>query len=113
MESPPLVENPTAWVFKICDNLVLDEMRKNQPTLPIEEQVVSASTTGSLTVAETESNTDFFSLLSRLDEESATIVKLSVWDGYNLKEIAKILNLSHGTARQKYSRALKKLKNYL
>ena len=113
MESPPNVDNPTAWIYKICDNIILDEFRKNKQTLPIDERTASAPTAGGFTLSETETNSDFFALLSQLDGESAEIVKLVIWDGYNLKEVSQLLNLSHGATRQKYSRALKKLKKYL
>ena len=113
MESPPEVQSPTAWIYRICDNIVLDKLRRTRGEVELNESISAAPITGSLTEAEVDSNADFFKILSHLDNESSQLVRLVVWDGYNLKEAAQILKIGYGAARQRYSRALKKLKDYL
>lgn len=107
----PWVENPTAWMYKICDNLALDHLRRKDNGVPLDERIASGLEGESRLNAE--GDTGFFDLLDRLDGDEREIVKLIIWEGYNLKEGAKLLKISHGAARQKYSRALKKLKGLL
>lgn len=107
----PEVESPTAWMYKICDNIALDHLRKNRYSMPFDEGIASCSIEEEKYSAEGDGG--YFSVLDHLQGEEREIVKLVTWDGYNLKEVSKILNVSHGSARQKYSRALKKLKSFL
>ena len=99
MESPPNVDNPNAWVYRVCDNIALDMLRKTSPFTELNEQITAAPQQGGFTVSEAESNSDFFTLLSHLDEDSAELVRLVIWEGYNLKEAAAILGIGYGAAR--------------
>ncbi len=112
MEKPPWVDNPTAWVYKICDNIALDLIRKNGFSDTIDERT-AISAQAQEDFDSIEENSAFFAVLRNIDEEDAQLVKLVIWDGYNIKEAAKIMGINHGAARQRYSRALKKLKKYL
>lgn len=107
----PFVENPTSWIYKICDNTVMDDLRKYRNETPLNDGMLSVQSSENLSEAEGDAN--FFGVLRNLDGESAEIVKLVFWDGYNLKEISAILGINYGTVRQKYSRALKKLRGIL
>lgn len=113
MEAPPEVQSPNAWIYRICDNAVMDALRRTGREVGLNEDILSAPQTGPLTVGEVEADSDFFSVLSHLGKEDAELVRLVIWEGYNLKEAAGLLGMGHGAARQRYSRALKKLKDYL
>lgn len=110
LEDPPEVENPTAWIYKICDNAANDQISARGGELPLDERVDASPPPSVKTLADAESESDYFSLVGKLERSDAEIVLLITFEGYNLKEAAEILGLSHVAARQKYSRALKKLK---
>ena len=112
MEKPPWVDNPTAWVYKICDNIALDAIKQKSGFTAIDERT-AISAQAQVDYERVEENSAFFAVLRNIDSEDAELVKLIIWDGYNIKEAAKIIGVSHGAARQRYSRALKKLKMYL
>ncbi len=52
-------------------------------------------------------------MLSRLSEDERLVVTLSVFAGYNSREIAGMLNKRDGTVRSLKSRAMAKLKEYV
>ena len=112
LAAPPEVENPNAWIYRICDNISCDRLRGVGTQLPLDEipEGTYSSYDGEIL---SDGEMDFFSLISMLDGESATIVKLVIWDDYSLKEVASMLGIKHGTARQKYSRALIRLRAYI
>ena len=55
---------------------------------------------------------DLYEKLKMLEKDERELIYLVHWDGYNLKEIAEILGVSHANARKKYSRTIKKLKQW-
>ncbi len=106
IKDPPQVDNPIAYVYKICDNVALDHLRKKKSTVPLDENYGTSADE----IAFEEGEMCFFSALKLIDEDSAGIVRMVLWEGYNLREVSEILGISYGAARQKYSRAVKKLK---
>ena len=112
LENPPEVTNPTAWVYRICDNVANDYLREKKGIITLDERMEAPSTSVK-TVSAAESEADYFTLIRKLGKEDSEIILLVTWEGYNLKEAAEILGLTHGAARQRYSRALKKLKAIL
>lgn len=62
---------------------------------------------------EFESSTDFDSLMNLLNQDEKTILVLYYYEGYKLKEIARILKIKDSTVRSKILRAKKKIKNNL
>ena len=113
LADPPEVENPTAWIYRICDNAANDQLAAKRGEVPLDEKIGVSPPASVVTISAAESESDYFSLVNKLPEDDAEIVILVTWEGYNLKEAADILGLTHGAARQKYSRALKKLKAIL
>lgn len=108
------VESPTSWIYRICDNLCIDYLKKKGQTVNIDDVPPSELI---CEAPETENgefeNEGFFAIISSLDERSRQVIKLRHFDGYNLKEIAVLLNIPHANVRKIYSRALKKLKKIL
>lgn len=95
-----------AWVVTICRNLSLDTLRKTVPTVEIDHNLHTGDT-----AADIDSDLAFFELLSPLTREEKEIVILKLSWGLRHTEIAKILNLSPQNVRQKYKRAVDKLKH--
>ena len=94
-----------AWLATICRNLALDSLRKTVPTVEIDDNLHTKDT-----AAHIDSDLAFFELLSPLDNEEKEIVILKLYSGFRHTEIAKILNQSPHNVRQKFKRAVDKLK---
>lgn len=94
-----------AWLATICRNLSLDSLRKTVPTVEIDDNLHTIDHTLNI-----DSDLAFFDLLSPLNREEKEIVILKLSWGLKHNQIAKILNLSPQNVRQKYKRAVDKLK---
>lgn len=98
--------NAKAWIAAICRNLAIDKVRRrNNETAycsAIDEDVTHIHTAD-----------DFLSLLEVLNDEERQIVILKTAWGLKHSEIAKILSITTDNARQKYKRAIEKLKTTL
>lgn len=103
------IESPMGWVFKICDNIAIDNLRKykKETALPSDSKVF---TYHDKNIAEAELFGDFDSLLKKLDPHTAEIIVKSKYEGYSLKELALLYGENYNTVRQICSRGLKKLK---
>lgn len=95
-----------AWLATICRNLSLDSLRKTVPTVEIDDNLHTIDHTLNI-----DSDLAFFDLLSPLNREEKEIVILKLSWGLKHNQIAKILNLSPQNVRQKYKRAVDKLKH--
>lgn len=95
-----------AWLVTICRNLSLDVLRKTVHTVEMDDNIHTKDTN-----ADIDSNLDFFDLLSPLSTEQKEIVILRLSWQLKHNEIAKILNLSPQSVRQKYKRAIDTLKH--
>ncbi len=89
----------------ICRNLSLDYLRKTVPTVEIDHNLHIGDI-----AADIDSDLAFFELLSPLGTDEKEIIILRFSWGLRHTEIAKILNLSPQNVRQKYKRAVDKLK---
>lgn len=94
-----------AWLVTVCRNLSLDSLRKTVPTVELNDNLHTGDHTLCI-----DSDLAFFELLSPLDNEEKEIIILKLYSGLRHTEIAKILNLSPQNVRQKYKRAVDKLK---
>lgn len=95
-----------AWMATICRNLSLDSLRKTVPTVELNDNLHIGDTAINI-----DSDLAFFDLLSPLNREEKEIVILKLSWGLKHNQIAKILNLSPQNVRQKYKRAVDKLKH--
>lgn len=94
-----------AWVVTICRNLALDSLRKTVPTVEIDDNLHTIDHTINI-----DSDLAFFDLLSPLGTDEKEIIILRFSWGLRHTEIAKILDLPPQNVRQKYKRAVDKLK---
>jgi len=111
-EDPPYVENPTAWIYRICDNIAYDHIRRRNRDVSLDDYL-TATLPGGEGVERSEEASDFFGVLSNLDKDDRELVAMVLWEGFSLKECAEMLGAGYGAVRQRYSRALKKLKKHL
>ncbi len=99
------IENPIAWVYKVCDNLAKDKLKKEILASEIIDNLCCESLEGNYIF-----HNELNEYLSQLNEKTKKIIYLVYWEGYKLKEISQIMNINYVTVRQLHSRGLKKLK---
>lgn len=92
-----------SWLLTTAKNLSLNALKNQGKETQIPEDLPE----------NTESDLEFFALLECLCEEDRQIVTLYIVTRLKHHEIAKIVGLSPGTVRQRYSRALKTIKENL
>lgn len=101
--------NLKAWIFSIARSIALNtqaKSKKESVTCELPESL------GSDVADKAILNIDFTRAIECLDEQEKTIVILKIGENLRHSEIAKILDISAGDCRMKYSRAIKKMKRY-
>lgn len=102
-----------SWLIKILINKCNDIYRKQNKVINISFEDNDCENYVSTNYIENNSNLEFYNLLNLLNENERTILILHYLEGYNLSEIAKILDTNSNTIRSKLLRAKKKIKDNL
>lgn len=101
------IEKPLAWIYRICDNLAKDYIEKDN-------RYRAAYMNGKIEISDGPFERmvflEYIEKINQFNPEMKVIVLMFVYDGYTLKEIAEEMDLNYNTVRQKFSRAMKKLK---
>lgn len=103
-----------SWLFAIARNVVHDDYRSRRPAIPwdaaglIEDEAPSPE---DLAIADDERLT-ISGLLRQLKPDERDLIALRL-EGLNDKQIARVLNRSHGTIRNKQAKTLGRLKALL
>lgn len=97
--------NAKAWIAAVCRNIALKKLSGKNREFPVEDEALTSGVS-----SEFESTLEFESILSVLSAEEKEIVVLKIIWGLKHSEIARMLNISTENSRQKYKRALYKLK---
>lgn len=104
------------WLKRIVINKSIDEIRKAKDVISIDDADVE--------MADQNEDEDYIQVLSTRVEEirkaihalpdsHRIILSLYLLEGYDHEEIAQILNISYNLSRTRYSRARKKLLDYI
>ena len=104
---PPQVEKPRAYLFRMARNLVVDTLRKNQPTENLGEHEHLGITYDSDMKLDLE---QAFSMLT-LQERQLAALHLSA--GLTFREVAAIVERPLGTVLWQYQKAIGKLRMIL
>lgn len=88
------------WLIRIVINKCKDRLRQNRELCLLEDCM-----TPSYTNERSESDTTFTELMNSLDEKYRTILVLYYVEGYNTKEIARLLGLNLHTVKTRLARA--------
>ena len=99
-----------SWLFKIAHNTFLSYKRSLKPTLSIDDACVQAlpqSGSGEGT------SSDLYLALSMLPPKERSSITLFYLNGYNIKEIAAITEVSQDAVKQQLSRGRDKLRAIL
>lgn len=92
-----------SWIFQILANVCRRKLKSHERTeTELKEDHVSATYCDGL-------RTDVERAFLILDEDDQLIIGLSVYGGYNSKEIGKMLRLNPNTVRSRRKRALEKM----
>ena len=104
----------TSWLFRIARNVVHDDYRARRPVVPLDEAVRLADGRPSpeaLAVAG-EERLQIWTLLGQLKPDERDLIALRL-EGLNDKQIATVLDRSHGTIRNKQVKVLGRLRTLL
>lgn len=104
----PYIKYPTSWVYTCCENIAKRLIKKENREFPIQETIPDKEM-----ISNEELFGDLYELIAQQDELAQKILSLHFIDGYNLKEIANILEIGYSNVRQKYSRTIRKMKKSL
>lgn len=101
------------WIFKILSIKCKRKMREYvNRTLPLDEGL--PDTAGCFSMGHgLEEATDVQNAYFKLEREDRLILSMSVFGGYNSKEIGRILKMNSNTVRSRQKRALEKMKQQL
>lgn len=94
------VKYPTAWVYRVCDNLAYDHLAKQPQQVDIDSLVLCAD---SVDHNETD---NLKRILSKLSEIEREIIVMRVIEGYSFVEIGTELKLNVNTVKSHYRRGL-------
>lgn len=108
METPPFVEYPTTWLWRITKNYIIDTLRVTHPEVELLE-----TQPGDFDIDRTILEDDVKAAMAQLDKLSQQIVYKFYWEGYSLLELTTVLNESYVNIRAKQSRAYMILRKYL
>ncbi len=105
-----------AWLFKIARNLIVDNYRARKKEVPLVEPEAFSQTGETNPEAITEASLNRSHVrkaILKLKGEKQKVILMHFIDGFNYKEIAKLLNKSEGAIRVIQYRALNDLRHML
>ncbi|MDE6412087.1 MAG: sigma-70 family RNA polymerase sigma factor [Clostridia bacterium] len=108
METPNHVEFPTAWLFRLADNYIIDELRTKHQDEQYFENISEEFDLEHIYV-----DIEVKVALSKLDNLTQQLLYLHFWEGYSYKELATEFKLSYSCVRTRVSRSYKILKTIL
>lgn len=104
------ITNPTAWVYACAENIAKRMIGKESNNVCLDVIENTVISTNLELLSQEELFGDLYQVIKKLTDEEQRIIYLLYWEGYNLKEVSEIIGISHSSARQKHSRAIKKMK---
>ena len=108
METPKYIEYPTAWLFRIADNYIIDKLRGAH-----QDEEFIETTSDKFDIEQVVIDIEVKEAMSNLDTLTQKILYLHYWEGYSFKELETELAVSYASIRTRASRAYKTLKKFL
>lgn len=103
------------WLFSIARHKWYEHLRKQRPTVPLDElseHYLSDALPIGAQLLQQEVTEGILQCLSTLDNRTQRIVRLRI-EGYSFQEIARLCQVSEGSARVIDFRAKQKIKDFL
>jgi RNA polymerase sigma-70 factor (ECF subfamily) len=97
------------WLKRIVINNALDFLRKQKPTIELNEQNATMSEEQEYCIERDCRLEDIKKAMTKIKNEYRIILSLFLFEGYDHEEIAEILQISYGLSRTRYSRARQNL----
>jgi RNA polymerase sigma-70 factor, ECF subfamily len=106
------VVSPLAFLFRMLQNLAIDEHRRRKNEISLEDEVMDGTSRLPLTEFEeaTEIECIILEALEKLPPGDREVLVLNIYSGYNYGEIAEMLGASTEAIWQRASRARSKLR---
>ncbi len=104
---PPADADLTKWMFRVCKNIWIDEMRARKVRLAsdIDDTVIEAPGGGEQGALVAVTLQEVNAAMAKLPDVQRVIMSLVAVEGYTYKETAEILGLPIGTIMSRLSRA--------
>lgn len=102
-----------SWVFSILNNCWREYLRKEKPTVEIDDVVMGSSNVTELHVNKVEIIERVRRAVSLLPNSQRQVVTLVDLQGFSYAEVSEILDIPTGTVMSRLSRARENLKRYL
>lgn len=102
------IQYPASFLYKMADNMAVDQIRAQKGEFPLSELAVSSFNVESMLI-----NSEVKKYFAGLDETTQNILYMHYWEGYSFKEIAAELGIKYGALRAKVSRAYKKFRELM
>ena len=103
---------PLAWMLTIARNLCLQRLRERRKTADVSGEDWESGLADNRGLS-MEDRSVLLACMEELSDEERQIVTLHAVSGFKHREIAELMELPLPTVLSKYSRALKRLKQYL
>lgn len=107
----------SGWLYRIAHNLVIDHYRRRERRqyVSIEDApILKSEKHDPVTAAETNLDADRLrSAIQRLTEEQAQVISLRFLEGYNISEVATMMNKTEGAVKALQYRAVGTLRGLL
>lgn len=107
IKRPPADADLTKWMFRVCKNIWIDEMRsrKVRSTTAFDEMTSDAASGGERDMLAALTIREVNEAMARLPDVQRVIISLVAVEGYTYKETAEILGMPIGTVMSRLSRA--------
>ncbi len=103
------------WLFRVCKNIFLDNIRKNKHLIKIDniEELVSLEESPIDKLINSDERKQLYYQVLKLSPSYKEAIILHYYCNFSLKEIATAINISEGAAKTLLFRARQKLKTEL
>lgn len=102
------INHITAWLYKVTRNAIIDEYRRNRPTIELTEDFAAPSYEEPDLTSELSSSVH--GMLDCLDEEDRSALLLADIQRLKQKDLARELGISYSGAKSRVQRARQKLR---
>ena len=102
----------STWIYTITQNTVIDYYRRKKPLLLSEEENYRI-TEEIGTAAESDELEQLADALCRLEERARDVIVLHYYNGYTLKTIAEMMQMSYANVKIIHKKALNRLEEYM
>ena len=107
------MENPKSYLYKSVYNACIDYSRKQKlDTISIDKNSLNIRSNELNEIEISEEYKRINTVLKRIPNEQAEIVRLRIIDGLSFKEISKITDIQVATAKSRFKYGINKLKTF-